>query len=161
MASPSTSEFLDLHYYALSRARTWASARTRSVPGDYDAYSRVQFKGHAYDSARTETPLHSTDLDTPLRFRVTPGEFACIPWVVLPIRKRRESGHQAGGAGDSLNINSPSDTYITACSHSYGTPLVVVRHNTMTHRTAATGGADGWYCHTASSLLLPQASSHR
>ncbi|KAF8194734.1 glycoside hydrolase [Mycena galopus ATCC 62051] len=70
------------------------------------------------------------------------------------------ANHDTERSGDSLNINSPSNTYITATifslAHSYGTPTVLSSYSYGTTDDgapnggagvcSATGGADGWYC---------------
>jgi hypothetical protein len=62
--------------------------------------------------------------------------------------------------GNSLNINSPSNTYITATifslAHSYGTPTILSSYSYSTTDDGApnggagtcstTGGANGWLC---------------
>ncbi|KAJ6474895.1 glycoside hydrolase superfamily [Mycena sanguinolenta] len=70
------------------------------------------------------------------------------------------ANHDTERGGDSLNINSPSNTYITATifslAHSYGTPTILSSYSFATTddgapnggagSCSATGGADGWYC---------------
>ncbi|KAF7349719.1 Alpha-amylase [Mycena sanguinolenta] len=70
------------------------------------------------------------------------------------------ANHDTERAGNSLNINSANNTYITATifslAHSYGTPTILSSYsfattddgapNGGTGTCTATGGADGWYC---------------
>ncbi|KAJ7443711.1 glycoside hydrolase [Mycena latifolia] len=70
------------------------------------------------------------------------------------------ANHDTERNGDSLNINSPSNTYITATifslAHPYGTPTVLSSYTFATTDDGApnggagtcssTGGADGWLC---------------
>ncbi|KAJ7108322.1 glycoside hydrolase [Mycena epipterygia] len=70
------------------------------------------------------------------------------------------ANHDTERNGDSLNINSPSNTYITATifslAHPYGTPTILSSYtfvttddgapNGGTGVCSATGSADGWLC---------------
>ncbi|KAF7369655.1 Alpha-amylase [Mycena venus] len=70
------------------------------------------------------------------------------------------ANHDTERNGDSLNINSPSNTYITATifslAHSYGTPTILSSYSYSTiddgapnggvGTCSATGGANGWLC---------------
>ncbi|KAJ7064448.1 glycoside hydrolase family 13 protein [Mycena amicta] len=70
------------------------------------------------------------------------------------------SNHDTERTGDSLNINSPSNTYITATifslAHSYGTPTILSSYafgtiddgppNGGVGTCATAGGSNGWLC---------------
>ncbi|KAJ6474893.1 glycoside hydrolase [Mycena sanguinolenta] len=70
------------------------------------------------------------------------------------------ANHDTERGGNSLNINSPSNTYITATifslAHSYGTPSILSSYSFATTddgapnggagSCSATGGANGWLC---------------
>ncbi|KAJ7057440.1 glycoside hydrolase family 13 protein [Mycena amicta] len=83
-----------------------------------------------------------------------------LGWVAGSQANIFVANHDTERTGDSLNINSPSNTYITATifslAHSYGTPTILSSYafgtiddgppNGGAGTCAATGGANGWLC---------------
>ncbi|KAF8194755.1 glycoside hydrolase superfamily [Mycena galopus ATCC 62051] len=84
------------------------------------------------------------------------------------------ANHDTERSGDSLNINSPNNTYITATifslAHSYGTPTILSSYSFDTTddgapnggagACSATGGADGWYCQHRFVAILGMVGFH-
>ncbi|PSR82077.1 hypothetical protein PHLCEN_2v6147 [Hermanssonia centrifuga] len=92
---------------------------------------------------------------------ITPNEYTYIGWVSGTQANVFVTNHDTERNGNSLNNNSPSNTYVTAMifslAHPFGTPTILSSYTGFTDTDAGapnggagtctgTGGTNGWLC---------------